>query len=162
MTKNMRVRSIADGETTQDYASLLLKLGNGKEPHGDEGTRPTKLLSNLYIAGNTTERLTDWAYSDLNQIHSNNEWMPKCAITAPKNRIVRDINAIIVIKLLACSKTICTSLITMSQDINGNSRSPEDITPSILNKQAAFSSPLYRYILYLGMSIMMLHNIRPD
>ena len=157
----MRLRIRGHSIEAKEYASWLLKLGNGLLPNvqTDLGNDFVELPRERCMVADI-DSLIEWVFPKLEENYDDSKWMTERTILAPHNRYVYEINAQ-VSKKFPGEEIRCDSADEIRPD-SGNQPSEEVSVPrEYLNCLMPSGLPPHQLFLKKGMPIILLRNLDP-
>ncbi|XP_055910686.1 uncharacterized protein LOC129945050 [Eupeodes corollae] len=148
----MRVK-LTNNTDTSEFASLLLRIGDGK--HTFMGPNTIELNESFGKIVYSTEQLIQCVYGDLNALESRPfSWFCERAIVSPKNCSVDEIN-----------RYVLQNLKTESHKYNAIDTVVDDNDsvhyPQFLNSLNPAGLPPYQLNLKIGTPIILIRNLNP-
>ncbi|KAG7952067.1 hypothetical protein I3843_12G040700 [Carya illinoinensis] len=151
LTENMRAR------LDPDFSNYILELGNGMPPITiDEYVKiPTTMLIPYQDDSTSLDQLLDAIFDDISEYSMNISNMMNCAILAPKNSYVDEINNLLIQRFPGEMK----QYYSFDETIDA---SEQAVMEDFLNTLTPNGFPPHQLLLKQNCPIMLLRNINPS
>ena len=145
----------------KEYASWLLKLGNGQLPHvpTEMGVDFVELPKERCMIADF-DGLIDWVFPNLQENYDDLSWISERTILAPHNKYVFEINAQ-VSKKFPGEEFRCDSADEIQSESGGQISEQVCVPREYLNCLTPSCFPPHQLFLKKGMPIILLKNLDP-
>lgn len=152
LTINMRV-NVSD--TSADFTSWLLKMGEGKLPENDFGE--IRIPPELLITPSTLTALIDFVFPDVANNFENPAYFSSRCILAPTNDNIDEINSLLLNKIPGHPQVFLSADSLAENETHQQALYPQEF----LNSLSPNGLPLHELKLKVGVPVLLLRNLDP-